>query len=98
MQAEDKSTGLRKVLTMPERAESFALALKYQMARVLKIALTLKCYSKGCPSQLTWSLMCTMVCSTGQIVAIRLVVTPSIALQLMTRSRRTRVQRFCSPI
>src|ERR1041385_3656549 len=97
MQEEDRSTGLRKVLTMPERAESFALALKYQRIRIRKIALTLKCYLKGCPSQLTWSLMCTMVCCTGQIVAIRLVVTPSIALQLM-RSRRTRVQRFCSPI
>src|SRR5215469_3706188 len=47
---------------MPERAESFALVPKYQRARVRKIVLTLKSYSKACPSQLIWSLIFTNVC------------------------------------
>src|SRR5215467_15811609 len=96
MQVTGNSTGHRKVLTMQERAESFALVPKYQRARVRKSAMTLKCCLKDCPSLLTWSLILTNVCFTGQIVAILHVVTLSIAPRLM-ENRRIRVRRFYSP-
>lgn len=49
----------------------------------MRLALTLKCCSKGCPNQLTWSSIFIIVYCTGRIVAILHVVTPSIARRLM---------------